>query len=216
MIEKKRLRKTNFVVSLVLNFIVLLLEIIGLIWNFTIDQFDSLKYYTEDSNILAFIVSLIFVIIGFILLKSKEPVMPKWVKYFRYISVTCLTVTFSVVLFVFPSMTTGLPALKKMMLEGPMLFHHFLCPVISLISFTLFEEELGFSVKTVFIAVIPTIFYAILSSILNIARVLDGPYPFLKVYEQSIGVSVLWFVVICGGAFLLASIILWLNSKRAK
>jgi len=51
---------------------------------------------------------------------------------------------------------------------------------------------------------IPTIIYAIISIILNILKVMDGPYLFLHVYNQPIYASVLWIIGILGGAYLIA------------
>ena len=43
--------------------------------------------------------------------------------------------------------------------------------------------------------------------ILNGARVLDGPYPFLRVYNQPVWATVLWIAGIYLGTFLLGLIL---------
>lgn len=48
----------------------------------------------------------------------------------------------------------------------------------------------------VYVALIPTIIYAVITTSLNIAKVMYGPYPFLYVYEQSVGMSVFWCILI--------------------
>ena len=54
------------------------------------------------------------------------------------------------------------------------------------------------------IAVIPTLIYAIIALILNLARRMDGPYPFLRVYRQPVSASAFWFAAILGGNYLIA------------
>lgn len=212
---EKTVNQNRVIISIVLNITIVTMEAIGLVWNYFRERFDSLQYFTEDSNILAFVASCVFLATCFWAYKNKSKEYPNWVRILRYIATTCLSLTFSVVLLIFPFMTNGLPSLKIMMLQGPMLFHHFLCPVVSFVSFVFFEEGLKFSRKTVFIAIIPILAYAIITVILNVAHILDGPYPFLKVYEQSILVSIIWFIVICGGSGLFAALILWINSRRS-
>ena len=46
-----------------------------------------------------------------------------------------------------------------------------------------------------------------------IAKVIEGPYPFLYVYKQPVYMSVLWCVIILGGAYLIA-LLLWLTGKK--
>ena len=57
--------------------------------------------------------------------------------------------------------------------------------------------------------------YGVVVLILNAARIMDGPYFFLKVYEQSAGVIVTWFAIIdvlCLGLALLYYMIKWRHS----
>ena len=119
-----------------------------------------------------------------------------------YVATCCLSVTMIVVI------TTLIPSdnisyfdgIKHFMLEGSMLFHHFLCPVISFISFTMFEgnEKLN-KKKTIWFAIIPTFIYGLLFTTLNVLRIVDGPYPFLRVHNQSWFMSIVWIIVIFVG-----------------
>ena len=45
-------------------------------------------------------------------------------------------------------------------------------------------------------ALLPTVLYGGIILWLNIQRVVDGPYPFMKVYDQSVQASVLWCIAI--------------------
>ena len=76
---------------IILNLIIILLELNSLSFDYGLT---SLFYYTELSNLLALITSIILVITSF---KKK---LPNYVKVLRYISTINLTITFLVVFFV--------------------------------------------------------------------------------------------------------------------
>ena len=80
----------------------------------------------------------------------------------------------------------------------------------------LFEKEPNLNTKSAFTATIPTLIYAILLIILNIVGAVDGPYAFLRVMNQPLYMSFVWFIVIVGGAFFLALLLQKLNSIGRK
>lgn len=82
------------------------------------------------------------------------------------------------------------------------------------ISFIFFEKHDIKGFKDNFRAIYFTIAYAVVFIILNILKVYDGPYPFLQVYNQPIYMSVIWFIVIVGGAFGLGKLIMWIKNKQ--
>ena len=203
--------KRKEIIALILNIVLVALSILGLI--LVSKQVDNLfLYYTENSNILSLISSLLFAI--FLLIKKDIKHIPTWVCVLRYIGTCCLAVTFIVVVTILiPSNNANyLEGAKHLLLEGSMLFHHFLCPIISFISFTVFEgnEKLNKN-KTIWYALIPTFIYGIIFVTLNIVKVVDGPYPFLRVYRQPWYMSILWIFVIFIGNYYIAKLILYLN-----
>ena len=78
------------------------------------------------------------------------------------------------------------------------------------------KKEPHLDAKSAFTATIPTLIYAIVLIILNILGVVDGPYPFLRVMNQPVYMSFVWFIVIVGGAFFLALLLQKLNSIGRK
>lgn len=198
-------------VALILNIILVIFGLIGVILA-SKEIENILLFYTEDSNILAIISSLLFVI--FLIVKKDIKYIPTWVCIFRYVATCCLSVTMIVVITILiPSDNISyFDGIKHFMLEGSMLFHHFLCPVISFISFTMFEgnEKLN-KKKTIWFAIIPTFIYGLLFTTLNVLRIVDGPYPFLRVHNQSWFMSIVWIIVIFVGNYLIAKLVLYLN-----
>lgn len=162
-----------------------------------------LRFYTQDSNLLALAACLICVVGQGIALKKKRYEMPLWIQTIKYIATCCLTLTLLVVLFVLIPMS-GMQSFTMMMFHGSMLYHHFLCPVLAILSFLLLERTPKMQKKHTFYAMIPTGIYAVVTIILNILKVEEGPYSFLRVYEQPVYISIIWCVVILGGAYFFA------------
>ncbi|ORX53801.1 hypothetical protein BCR36DRAFT_582059 [Piromyces finnis] len=139
--------------------------------------------------------------------------MPYWIRIIRYMGSNCLALTFIVVVVVLIPMTKN--GVRILLFEGPQLFHHVICPALSVISFGLFEDGKP-THKDALFAALPTLVYAIVTVILNYAKLLDGPYPFLKVYEQSIFASIFWFISIVGISYVLAYLIKLLTKFKGE
>ena len=204
------MRKT----CIALNISIILMEIIGFILNFCESGRVAVEFYTEQSNILALISSSIFL---FFLLTKKAT--PKWVVWLKYISTLGLAVTFLVTVTILTPMYEF--RYDYLLFHNALLFQHTLCPIAGVICFVFFDKIEKLSLKDVFISLVWTIFYAALMIILNILGVIRGPYPFLRVMEQPVLVSIIWVIVIFGMAFLLSSGIRWsknrvLNKAKSK
>ena len=189
-------------VAVAMNIMVIILEIIGLYYNLTSELgIRNLKYYTVLSNIFAMVMSIMFV--------------PKQLTRLKYSACTCLAVTFVVVVTVLiPSY--GISSAKGYLLEGANLYQHVLCPFAAIISFCFFEKDEKMTIKDNLLILLPTIGYAIIALILNFAKLLHGPYPFLYVYEQPVYMSFVWLVVILSMAYVLALILRVINGKGNK
>ncbi|MBR4262652.1 MAG: hypothetical protein IKQ35_04750 [Bacilli bacterium] len=180
-------------VSIILNVLVVIFEIVGFMISINTNNCISIEYFTEDSNILALFASSLYLF--FVINKKK---IPKWLSILKYIAAVCLTVTFLVVLFILAPMYNF--NYYYFLLYGTMLFHHFICPIIFVVAFTCFdkvkivESDKKYGIGTV-------VLYAIVLIILNILKVVDGPYPFLRVLSQPIYISIFWAVLILGLAY---------------
>ena len=188
--------------SIICNSLIIILELIALIHYYNRVHTLSIEFYTMDSNILALITSLLFIIF---INKDYE-----WIKDLRFITTSCLTVTFIVVVMVLCPMYNF--NYQYFMFGDEMLYLHTLCPIISIISYIFFEKK---SNKK-YLGVLVTIIYAIILIILNIKKIVDGPYPFLKVYEQPIYMSILWFFIIIGGSLGIGILLNILNDKTKR
>ena len=195
---------------LLINFVILVLEIIGLIYGIKNRGLSLFLYYTQISNILALVSTALLLIF---IIKGKYP---PFLSALRYMSATTLAITFLVVLFVLAPMAAvpGGPGFFSMYIGGSLPYHHFFCPILIFLSFVLLEPSPDYSRKNCALAVIPTVVYAVVLIVLNLTRLTVGPYPFLQVYDQPVYVSIIFGVVILSAAYFIGALTLKLATKK--
>lgn len=189
-------------IALIINIIILVLEIYGLGKNIFIDHNPQLEYYTIDSNILALISSLVYIF----LYKTKKNI----VKDFRFVATNCLLLTFLIVIFVLAPMYDF--NYKLLMFANNFFIFHTLVPILSIISYIVFEDR---SNKE-YLGLIFTIVYGIILIVLNILGVVTGPYPFLMIKSQSVISSILWGILIFSISYGIGLGINYLNKKNKR
>ncbi|MBQ8025575.1 MAG: hypothetical protein IJ259_04050 [Oscillospiraceae bacterium] len=186
--------------ALAVNLLIVLMEIAGICMGFS-NGAKMLVYYTVLSNLFALAACACFVLWAAGVLRAGDREPKPWITTLRYLSTGCLTLTFLVVVLVFVPMALPYGGVDALLFKGVNLFHHLLCPVFSFVSFCFLEKGAPRSRRQNVLALIPTVIYAVVLVILNLMRVVRGPYPFLLVYEQPLWASVLWAVVILGAAY---------------
>ena len=188
-------------------------EIVGLILSIQHYKFKVFQFFTEISNYLALIISLIFCLISALSLK-KSCQIPKWVHFLRYTATVCLSLTFIVILCVLSPLYPD--KFVYWMFTGSGIFHHTLCPLLSIISFVFFENYHQLKKKSIFLSLTPSLIYGIICILLNILEALTGPYPFFYVRELPLYVSIpsLLGVVLCTLAISFA--LYKINNKRSR
>lgn len=190
-------------IQIIINISIIILEIIGFILVIQDYGIYNLEYYTEDSNFLLLLSSILILIY---LTTNKG--LPSWLKSFRFIAVVSTTLTFIIVLTVL-SWASDMGLYTLLFYRG-LFYHHTICPILAIISFSLIEkyDNLKAIQGTYF-----TIIYALILIPLNILKIVNGPYPFLRVYEQPILQSVFWIVIIFAIVYLIALILKKVNGK---
>ena len=183
-------------IALYINILIIILEIIGLSISINDSNRLLIEYYTEDSNILLLIASSIYV---FYLLTKKE--IPRWLNIFKHMATLGVTITFIVVILILAPMYNF--NYGWILFYRTMLYHHTLCPILSIITFIFFENH-KLNKKDIKYTMIFTLLYSVILIFLNILKLIEGPYPFLMVYKQPIYMSILWIILIDGGAYLLS------------
>ena len=186
--------KKKLIISIILNVLIIIFASIGLVQNYHIGKFQMFYYYTECSNGIAIISSVLYLIF----IKKNN----KFVNMMKYLSSICLIITFLVVLFVLTPLK-GLDTFIDNFTKGSLLYHHLLCPVISTITL-LFFDNIVIKRKYRYTVLSFTILYSIILIILNILKIVEGPYPFLKIYEQPIIKTIMWSLILIGSTYIIS------------
>ena len=163
----------------ILCIIVLLLEARGLSLSITDRKWKILVFYTQLSNLAAWVSALLLVILG----------QPMWLTAIRYLSTCMLVMTFFVTTCILIPMG-GDP--KKLLWSGSGLYHHVLCPIVSTVSYVFAERHSGM----IWLPVTVTLVYGLVMLYLNGIRKVDGPYPFFRVHNQSVTATILWMIAL--------------------
>ena len=193
--KKKLWNVCRRVLSILLNLAVVWMEPTAARLSWEAVGTQMFTFYTENSNFFTAGVCLLMALFQLkALLTGRE--IPLWVKRLKFIATCCLTMTFLTVVFVLGPMYEDGNGWYIMLCTSSMLYHHLLNPLAAIFSFVLLERTPRLPRSTVKWALLPTVLYGGIILWLNIQRVVDGPYPFMKVYDQSVQASVLWCIAI--------------------
>lgn len=188
--------------ALIISIITVILELIGFGRSLFIDRDFSLSYYTNDSNILALISSLLFIIF------YKKDI--DLVKDIRFVATSCLTITFLVVVFILCPMYNF--NYKLLMFTDNFLIFHTIVPIITIFSYIVLEDR---SNKN-YLCLVFTIIYSVILVGMNVLYLIEGPYPFLMIRDQSPLISLLWGLLIISGSYVIGLSLNFLNKKIQK
>ena len=181
-----------------LNLLIIILEIIGFVISVKALGKDVFLYYTQDSNLFLMLTSIFY-------LATYNKKDRKLVGVLKFGATLSVLVTFLVVITILsPTMHLSY---HWLLFEDANLFYHTLCPILAVVTFLFFDKIEVKGTKDILGAMVFTLIYTVVFLILNLTKVVEGPYPFLKVYENSVLVTIIWFIVIEGGAVLLAKLL---------
>ena len=167
------------------NILIIILELLGFRVSIGERKWKIFAYYTQISNLITLVSSLVYVITG-------------GAAWLRYTSACMLTMTFMVTLFILVPLPSREEHIRKSV-------DHTLCPVLSVISYVLWEGHSA--VWQIPVAI--TFVYGIVMMYLNYRECFDGPYPFFRVNHQSRMATVLWMAGLTGMITVIALVIRW-------
>ena len=163
------------------NLLVIALEAVGLYISASAKKWRILAFYTQLSNLCALLSSAVF-------LCAQGSAAATAL---RYLSSCMLTMTFLITTLVLVPMGGGF---RKLMLSGNGLYHHTLCPMLSVTSYIIWEQHSSLWI----LPNVLTFIYGIVMLIMNGKGLFDGPYPFFRVRNQSKLATVIWILVLIG------------------
>lgn len=187
---------------------ILLIVLAGLGLYFSIVDKNAFLYYSDNAGMFALSSSIIYVII---VLAKKEPNF--LCLALRYVSTACLALTFIATFYV--ATTTGENYLDSF-IKGSHLFNNLLCPIVSFVSFTMFEGDRRLNKKkTIWYALIPTVIYGIIMLVCNVSNTFTGPYSFMMINDNPVYVTVVVFIVTIILNYVIGRFLLLSNQKHA-
>lgn len=187
---------------------ILLIVLAGLGLYFSIVDKNAFLYYSDNAGMFALSSSIIYVIV---VLTKKEPNFLSLA--LRYVSTTCLVLTLVGTFYV--ATTTGENYLDSF-IKGSHLFNNLLCPIVSFVSFTLFEGDRRLNKKkTIWYALIPTVIYGIIMLVCNVSNTFTGPYSFMMINDNPVYVTVIVFIVTIILNYVIGRFLLLSNQKHA-
>ena len=203
------------VLSILLNLAVVRMEPIAIRMSWEAVGEQALTFYTENSNLFSAAVCLLVAVCQLWALLSGRA-LPRWVKRLKFIAACCLTLTFLTVVFVLAPYYPDEGGVVFLLTESSMLYHHLLNPVLVFVSFVFLEREPRLPARNIPLALVPTVLYGVYDLWGNITGRIDGPYPFMRVYDQTLQESLMWFVIILGTNLLYALLLWWLGGNGRK
>lgn len=187
---------------------ILLIVLAGLGLYFSIVDKNAFLYYSDNAGMFALSSSIIYVIV---VLTKKEPNFLSLA--LRYVSTTCLVLTLVGTFYV--ATTTGENYLDSF-IKGSHLFNNLLCPIVSFVSFTMFEGDRRLNKKkTIWYALIPTVIYGIIMLACNVSNTFTGPYSFMMINDNPVYVTVVVFIVTIILNYVIGRFLLLSNQKHA-
>lgn len=188
------------------NILLIVLASLGLY--FSIVDKNAFLYYSDNAGMFALSSSIIYVIV---ILTKKEPNFLSLA--LRYVSTTCLVLTLVGTFYV--ATTTGENYLDSF-IKGSHLFNNLLCPIVSFVSFTMFEGDRRLNKKkTIWYALIPTVIYGIIMIVCNVTNTFTGPYSFMMINDNPVYVTVIVFIVTIILNYVIGRFLLLSNQKHA-
>ena len=152
------------------------------------------QYYAHYSNVLI-LLSSIGLITGLVSqLRGKREHIWYPVRLLRYMAVSSAVLTMVVViLFILP--LEGFSHVSTILFGGSHFYEYLACPLLAYLSFVMLGDVSDYGKREMIIASCPAFIYSVVMLVLNALGVVSGPYVFLRVREQSAGMTIFWFIV---------------------
>ena len=189
-------------IDIIIHALIIILEVLGFIRAIRHEGRLAIEFYTDLSNLMALITSVLYLVFY----KRQN----KFINSLYFVTATMLTITLLVVIFVLGPMYSF--DYKWLVLQGSHFIMHLVCPLL-FISVYLFHKKRN---DNKYLPVIVTLVYGIVLITLNLLKVVDGPYPFFRVYNQSIFISILWGILLLSVSLVISMLLIKLNNKINK
>lgn len=160
------------------------------------------QYYSVDSNMLSAAAG-ILLIVFLIRQRIKNKPVPVWVTLSYFTAAVCHALTLLMVVFVLAP-AFGTESYGMVLTGYSMLCSYLITPILMIVSALFFLPRIPTKIQEIaHIALLPTELYGLIAVVSNFMLWWNGPYPFLRLYDQPVWDSVLWCAGILGGTYLI-------------
>ena len=173
--------------------------------------FDSYKFFTTDSNILAAVSSLVMIPYEIQILRGKRSKLPHFAEVLKYIGMTSVMLTFlTVIIILLPQYNAAF------LLLGTALYMHVAGPLAALVTFLFLETDTKITLPETLSALIPSVLYGAvyLTEVVIIGENNGGWSDFYTFNKGGY-----WYVtmfVLFAVTYLIAFVTRMIHNKRAK
>ncbi|MBO4572477.1 MAG: hypothetical protein J5762_01745 [Clostridia bacterium] len=218
--------KKNLWISFVMNVVIALLVLAATLMGLFDVRFsgtkaiskgaDIFKFFTVQSNILAAFSAIIMAIYEILLLKGKISFVPKWAYLFKLIGTVGVALTmFTVLFYLAPIMPDGY---FSAFYDGNLVMH-LLAPLLSILSFVLFEHTGEIRFRETPLSVLHAFLYGFFYMANAFSHVTNGEIPseynWYGFADSSVPVTILVSTVMLSVTFGLG-VALWALNKKIK
>ena len=216
--------KISFIINILLSIMTvnaIIMCIIGFKFMYGYEPYPELigvpifSYYTVQSNVFMGIVSFVFAIREYQILRGIKKEIPLAHYIFKMVATVAVSLTFFVVFAIFGFMSRGG---HISLLRNSYLFFHLVIPVVSILNYVIFEKTNIIKLKHVFYGLLPTILYEIYYTINLLLNMQNGKVSMRNDWysfaQNGLLKTVLVAPAMIGITFCLSWIIWKLNKKK--
>ena len=200
------------VFSLLLNLALVGIELFSIPVCWQVLGWEMFTFYTQDFNMLGMAACALTAWHQAAALRTGRP-LPLWVKRFKFVATCCLVMILGTVVFILAPLY-GPGGYALLLFSGEMLSNHLVNPLLAAVSLLLFERETRLPLRTVGLALLPTLAYGGALLALNLGRWVKGPYSFFYIYEQTPQETAAWFALILASNLVYAGALWLLGGNR--
>ena len=188
------------IVAFIINLFIIAAELSVIIIKLPRSGPSAFRYYTLLSNLMGMAAGIVFMLSFFSGFKRLVPAKT----ILRFYATCMLAFTFIIVTAVLTPMAMSVNMDPSFLYLGHDAFlQHLAHPVLSFVSFVFLEDNRTLKKKQPSIMLLLTLCYAVVLILLNAVRIVDGPYPFLQIYNNPVWVTILWITGLSGFNYLM-------------
>ncbi len=223
------MKRSKLITSLILNCLTVVAVLTGIIMIFfavphqsadglvSETSISAFRLFTTDSNVLAGIFAVVFIVYEALVLAGKINEIPTFVYILKSVGTVGVAVTvFTVLFYLAPFAPSGFLS----MFAGRDLFFHLIAPLLSLIAFAFFENTRKVKFKYTVFGIVPIVLYGIIYAINAFSHTVDGKVPFEYDWygfaQGGVLFAIVALVIMIAVAFGISALLWLINAKLAK